>query len=98
MRSMAAPGDQAQELASTFRVLGDATRLRILYRLLDASELAVGEIAAQVGATESAVSHALRLLRVARVVERSRDGRTVRYRLAKGHIRTLLELAREGDR
>ena len=49
-------------LADTFKVLGDATRVRIL-DVLSRDELCVGDIADILGLSESAVSHQLRLLR-----------------------------------
>ena len=44
------------ELADLFRVFGDSTRIKILYALHD-QELCVQDIAAQVGLSQSAVSH-----------------------------------------
>jgi ArsR family transcriptional regulator len=72
-------------LAETFRVLGDATRVRIL-DALSQSELCVGDIAARLGATESAVSHQLRLLRNMRLVRARRAGRMIFYALDDQHI------------
>ena len=48
-------------LTEIFRILGDPTRVRIL-DALSRSELCVGDLAHQLGATESAISHQLRLL------------------------------------
>ena len=47
---------------------------------------------------ESSVSHALRLLRAARVVRARRDGRMMYYRLEDEHVRMLLDLCRENLR
>jgi ArsR family transcriptional regulator, lead/cadmium/zinc/bismuth-responsive transcriptional repressor len=80
-------------VAELFRLLGDHTRTSILYALLEAGELSVGELAAAVGASETSASHALRLLRTARVVRSRRDGRAVFYSLQDPHVRMLLELA-----
>src|SRR4029450_12238048 len=52
-----------EEIAATFSVLGDPTRVRIL-DALSAGELCVCDIAALAGISESAVSHQLRLLSV----------------------------------
>ncbi len=79
------------EIAGIFRMLGDPTRTRICYALLEAGELCVGDLASVVDAPESAVSHALRLLRTAGVVRNRRDGRLIRYRLDDDHVRLLLE-------
>jgi ArsR family transcriptional regulator, lead/cadmium/zinc/bismuth-responsive transcriptional repressor len=84
-------GDVA-ELADVFSLLGDPGRLRLLVALLEAGELCVGDLAAATGMSESAVSHALRLLRAHRVVSVSRRGRMAFYELADGQVRMLLDL------
>ena len=81
-----------EESAALFRLLGEPTRLRMLNELADADELCVHEIAARVGASETKVSQALRLLRTAGVVRNRRDGRHMHYRLDDDHVRALLEV------
>jgi DNA-binding transcriptional ArsR family regulator len=73
------------ELAETFRVLGDPTRVRIL-DALSHGELCVCDLATLVGQSESAVSHQLRLLRTMRLVRSRREGRMVFYALDDRHI------------
>lgn len=87
--------DEAGQLSDLFRLLGDTTRARILYALLEAGELCVCDLAATVEVPETSVSHALRLLRAARVVRARRDGRMMFYRLDDEHVRMLLDLCRE---
>jgi DNA-binding transcriptional ArsR family regulator len=72
-------------LADTFKVLGDATRVRIL-DALSRAELCVCDIARLLGLSESAVSHQLRLLRSWRLVRSRRAGRMVFYALDDQHI------------
>lgn len=86
---------EAGGLAELFRLLGDPTRVRILYALLEAGELCVCDIAEVVQTTETKVSQAMRLLRGAGVVRNRRDGRNVYYRLDDAHVRMLLDLTRE---
>jgi ArsR family transcriptional regulator, lead/cadmium/zinc/bismuth-responsive transcriptional repressor len=81
-----------EEIAETFRVLGDPTRLRILDAMAT-GELCVCDIAALVGISESAASHQLRLLRGMRLVRPRRAGRQVFYSLDDQHIVELLRLA-----
>jgi ArsR family transcriptional regulator, lead/cadmium/zinc/bismuth-responsive transcriptional repressor len=81
-------GDDVIDLAETFRVLGDPTRVRIL-DALSHGELCVCDLAALVSMSESAVSHQLRLLRHLRLVRPRRDGRMVFYALDDRHIITL---------
>jgi ArsR family transcriptional regulator, lead/cadmium/zinc/bismuth-responsive transcriptional repressor len=77
----------ADEVASTFGLLADPTRARILHALSLAQELCVCDLAALLGITQSALSHQLRLLRGHRVVARRKVGRIVYYRLADLHVR-----------
>lgn len=87
--------DDAGDLAEMFRLLGDPTRVRILFALLEAGELCVCDIAAVVDTSETKVSQAMRLLRNAGVVRNRRDGRNIYYRLDDAHVRMLLDLSRE---
>lgn len=84
----------ATSLADTFKVLGDPTRVRIL-DALSRTELCVGDLASQLGVTESAVSHQLRLLRNTRIVRSRREGRMIFYALDDKHV---LALFRQGLR
>lgn len=87
--------DEADALATLFKLLGDRSRARLLYALLEAGELCVGDLAAVLSVSETSVSQALRLLRASGVVRNRRDGRHVLYRLDDAHVRTLLDLSRE---
>ena len=75
-------------LAETFRALGDPTRASILFSLLE-GEQCVCDLAAALGASESLVSHHLRLLRALRMVRARRDGKRVFYGLDDLHIAQL---------
>jgi ArsR family transcriptional regulator, lead/cadmium/zinc/bismuth-responsive transcriptional repressor len=90
--------DEVDHIAGLFKLLGDPTRTRILYTVLEAGEMCVCDIAATIDATETTVSQALRLLRAAGVVANRRDGRMIYYRLPDDHVRTLLDLSREHAR
>ena len=87
--------DEATALAQMFRLLGDPTRIRILFALLEAGELCVCDIAAVVHASDTKVSQAMGLLRAAGVVRNRRDGRNIFYRLDDAHVRMVLDLSRE---
>lgn len=86
---------EGEQIADLFKLLGDPNRTRVLYALRQAGELCVGDLAETVDASETSVSHALRLLRTAGVVRNRRDGRNVYYRLDDDHVRMLLDLSRE---
>lgn len=77
----------ADRVASTFAVLADPTRSRILHALSLADELCVCDLALLLGISQSGLSHQLRLLRNRDVVARSKRGRMVYYRLADEHVR-----------
>ncbi len=94
-RARLLPDDELDELTQLFRLLGDATRARLLYALLEAGELCVCDLAASTGTPETNVSHALRLLRTAGVVRARRAGRRVHYSLDDAHVQMLLDLSRE---
>lgn len=72
-------------LADTFQMLANPTRLQIVDALAR-RELCVCDLAAVVGASQSAVSHHLRQLRQMKIVRYRRDGRMAYYRLDDGHI------------
>jgi DNA-binding transcriptional ArsR family regulator len=77
------------QVAETFKLMGDASRLAILTRCL-AGPAAVGDIAARLGLSPSLVSHHLRLLRAARLVRASRRGKQVFYEADDHHIRCVV--------
>mgnify|MGYP000922637643 CR=1 FL=1 len=87
---MSTPTDsQITVIAETYRLLGDPTRLRVLLACLPAP-IAVGDIARAVNASQSLVSHHLRLLRAARLVRGTRRNRQVFYEAADQHIARML--------
>lgn len=75
-------------LAEIFRVMGDSTRLKIIYAL-SKEELCVHDIALLLGLSVSAVSHQLRILRNVRVVKYRKEGKKVYYSLDDKHIENL---------
>ncbi|MGN2642169.1 MULTISPECIES: ArsR/SmtB family transcription factor [Nocardia] len=82
--------------AERLRALGDPTRLRIAYALHVGDELCVCDLAWIVGASQGLVSHHLRHLRSAGLVESRRDKKLVMYRLdPRAHA--LLEAALTAD-
>lgn len=78
-------------MAGLLTLLADPLRARILSSLLVAPEVCVGDLALALGATEDAVSYALRLLRTAGLVRRRREGRMAYYRLADGNAYPALD-------
>lgn len=95
VRSRALPEHDLVQVSAVFKLLGDPTRAKLLYALLEAGELCVCDLAASTGVAETTVSQSLRLLRASQVVTARRDGRLMYYRLADAHVRMLLDLTRE---
>jgi len=81
--------DQTIEIAETFRLMGDPTRLAILVECLD-GPVSVGDLVTRTGASQSLVSHHLRLLRAARILAARREGKNVYYAAMDEHIRTVV--------
>ena len=77
------------DLADLFRLFGDTTRVRILCAL-SRSEMCVCAISELLGMTQSAISHQLKVLKDGNLVACRREGKTVYYLLADGHVRTIL--------
>ena len=90
VRSAALDELSLRDVTRVFKLLGDPTRARLLYALLDGEEVCVCDLAAATGLAEATVSQALRLLRATDVVVARRDGRLAYYRLADEHIRHVL--------
>lgn len=76
-------------LAELFKVFGDSTRIRILYVLFEA-EVCVCDLAQALNMTQSAISHQLKILKQNRLVKSRREGKSVFYSLADGHVRTII--------
>lgn len=86
--------EDAASVASLFAVLGDPTRLQVVYALLNAptGELCVCDLATGLGRDDTTISHQLRVLRSHHIVTMRKAGRVVYYRLVDEHVRRLLEI------
>lgn len=82
------------DLAELFKVFGDSTRIRILFVLFEA-EVCVYDLAKVLNMTQSAISHQLRILKANKLVNSRREGKSVFYSLADGHVRTIIAQGRE---
>lgn len=89
--NQAMPGeDVLYDLAELFKIFGDTTRIRILYVLFE-SEMCVCDIATLLDMTQSAISHHLRALKLSKLIKFRREGKTVFYSLADGHVQTIID-------
>ena len=82
------------DLAELFKVFGDSTRIRILFVLFEA-EVCVCDLAEALHMTQSAISHRLRILKQNKLVNSRREGKSIFYSLADGHVRTIIAQGRE---
>ncbi len=79
------------DLAELFKIFADSGRIRILYALSEC-ELCVGDIAASVSMSPSAVSHQLRILKASKLVRCKREGKSIFYMLDDEHVRDIINL------
>lgn len=85
------PDDETiTDLAELFKVFGDATRAKII-SCLEVKNLYVGELAEILGMSISAVSHQLRVLRSAKLVKGTKEGKEVKYSLDDNHVAMIME-------
>lgn len=82
------------ELARTFKIFGDVTRIKILYTMFN-EELCVQDIAKKIDMTQSAVSHQLSILKAARLVKSRKEGKIVYYSLDDEHVKKILDVGEE---
>ncbi|MEM6904029.1 MAG: metalloregulator ArsR/SmtB family transcription factor [Pseudomonadota bacterium] len=83
--------DQTTQLAETFGLLADPTRLSIVISCME-HERAAGDIAERLGLSASLTSHHLRLLRSARILKSDRRGKQVFYAMADHCVESVLKI------
>jgi ArsR family transcriptional regulator len=71
--------------AALFKALGDETRLEII-KLLSVEELCVCEIMDKLRMSQSAVSHHLKILNQAELVDYRREGKWIFYSIKPGAV------------
>ena len=82
------------DIADFFKVLGESTRLKIMYALSN-GEVCVGELSESLNISQSSVSHQLRILRQNDLVKFRKQGKTVFYSLDDAHVESLLSQSLE---
>lgn len=80
------------DLSDFFKVMGDSTRIRLLWALEQAG-MCVNDLAVLLDMTKSAVSHQLKILRTAKLVKAEKRGKNVYYSLADEHVQVVLDMA-----
>lgn len=84
-----------EALAEFFRVMGSSTRVGILCCLMTREEMCVGDLAAALNMTQSAVSNQLKLLKQSRLICSRRDGKMIYYALSDHHPRDIIRFGLE---
>lgn len=86
--------DKVIDLSELFKIFGDSTRIKIINTLLE-EELCVNDISKKINATQSAVSHQLRILKSSKLVKYRKEGNLIYYSLDDEHIKKIFELGCE---
>ncbi len=86
--------DEITNLSELFKVLGDLTRIKIIWTL-DNYEMCVCDIANVLNMTKSSVSHQLAVLRSNGIVKYRKSGKEVYYTLDDEHVNKLYEIGLE---
>lgn len=77
-----------------FKALADATRLKIIYALIQEGPLCVCEIAEIINSSNATASHHLIYLKQHKLATSERKGKQMFYQIADHHIRQLVEIAK----
>jgi len=80
----------AEKIAKIFQTLSDSGRLKIVLALLK-GDMCVYHLTEVCNATQSNVSHHLRVLRDNKIVKAKRMGQNMEYSIADEHIREIVE-------
>lgn len=95
------------QMQDTLKIAGDATRIKILSCLLDEFdkndshdgghliEKSVNDIALQIGASQSLVSHQLKVLKDGDFVKCNKEGTKIYYSLKDEHVREIIKITYE---
>ncbi|EKF48594.1 putative transcriptional regulator [Thermosipho africanus H17ap60334] len=87
------PDEQTlNKLTELFKIMGDKTRMKILYALLQVGEMCVCDLSYVLGKSPSAISHQLRVLRQADLVKFRKEGKVVYYSLNDQHVKEILDV------
>lgn len=89
------------KMEETLKIAADKTRLKILFTLLcgldcdEEVEKCVNDIALEIGASQSLVSHQLKVLKEGDFVKTRKEGTKIYYSLADEHVREIIKITYE---
>lgn len=81
---------RAGAVADTLKALANARRLMVLCKLVEHGETTVGDLAREVGLSQSALSQHLAKMRDEGLIAFRRESQTLWYRIADARVETLL--------
>ena len=81
---------KAGQVADTLKAIGNARRLMVLCKLAEHGEVTVGDLARDVGLSQSALSQHLAKMRDEGLVTYRRESQTLWYAIADSRAETLL--------
>ena len=90
VKSVIPKDEELYDLSEFFKVFGDLTRIKIICALFQ-TEMCVCDLAELLGVTQSAISHQLKTLKIARLVRYRREGKIVYYSLDDEHIKHIFD-------
>ncbi|MBQ0138174.1 MAG: helix-turn-helix transcriptional regulator [Kurthia sp.] len=76
-----------------FKALAEPTRLKIIYALIEKSELSVNEIAQLINSSTATASHHLIYLKRHKLACSKRKGKKVYYQIEDEHVKQLVNIA-----
>lgn len=85
------------DLAQLYKVFSDSTRIQILYALT-CSEMCVCDLAVLLDMTKSAISHQLKSLRLANLVQFRKEAQIAYYSIADNRVKDILDRGFEHNR
>lgn len=86
---------KACEAAGLLKLIGNENRLLILCRLIAEHEMSVGDLAAAVGLSQSALSQHLARMREEGIVAARREGQAIHYRITDPNARRVIALLKD---
>ncbi|GLX14515.1 transcriptional regulator [Pseudomonas straminea] len=81
---------KAEQVASTLKAIGNTRRLMLLCKLVEHGQMTVGDLARDVGLSQSACSQHLAKMRDEGLVTYRRESQTLWYTVADARVETLL--------
>jgi DNA-binding transcriptional ArsR family regulator len=88
---MRALEQKAGEVALVLKAMANPRRLLLLCKLAEQGRMSVGQLAASLGLSQSALSQHLAVMREEQLVAFDRDGQTLHYRIADERLSALLD-------